>query len=37
VRIFAWWSPEALALSLHMAFLIGLYDAGNDNGRPSLD
>jgi hypothetical protein len=29
---FAWWTPEALAASLHLAFLIGLCDAGNDNG-----
>jgi len=33
---FAWWSPEALAMSLHLAFLIGLHDAGNDNGSGRL-
>ena len=33
MRIFAWWTPETLALSLHLVFLIGLYDAGNNNGR----
>ncbi len=27
-------SPEALAESLHLAFLVGLIDAGNDNARP---
>jgi hypothetical protein len=33
---FSWWSPEALAASLHLAFLIGLVDAGNDNcSRPN--
>jgi hypothetical protein len=31
---FALWSPEALAASLRLAFLVGLIDAGNDNGRP---
>lgn len=33
----AWWSPEALARSLHLAFVLGLYDAGNDNGQPRSD
>ena len=28
------WSPAALAASLHLAFLVGLCDAGNDNGQP---
>lgn len=31
------WTGEALAESLHLAFLVGLYDAGNDNGRPAFD
>jgi hypothetical protein len=29
------WSPEALAMTLRLAFLLGLFDAGNDNGMPS--
>ena len=32
-RRFRLWSPETLAASLRLAFLIGLIDAGNDNGR----
>jgi hypothetical protein len=34
---FTLWPPEALAISLHLAFLIGLIDAGNDNGSLPLD
>jgi len=30
---FKWWSGEALARSLQLAFMLGLYDAGNDNAR----
>jgi hypothetical protein len=31
---FVLWSPEALAASLRLACLVGLIDAGNDNGHP---
>lgn len=31
--MFALWPVEALARSLYLAFLLGLYEAGNDNGR----
>ena len=29
------WSPEALAASLHLAVLLGLVQAANDNGHPA--
>ena len=33
MRRFARWSPEALALSLHLGFLLWLYETGNGNGQ----